>query len=80
MDKIKLSEAAKNFKLGTYRHYKGHLCEVVGVALHSETLEEMAAYRHDNALWVRPLAMFLENIKIEGKEMPRFEFIAGDNR
>lgn len=70
-------------KLGKYKHYKGTIVEVIGVAKHSETLEEMAVYNHPdpikgeaaNTLWVRPKKMFLENVIIDGKEMPRFEFV-----
>ena len=43
---------------GKYRHYKGNLYEVVGVARHSETLEEMVVYRAlygEGGLWVRPM-------------------------
>jgi hypothetical protein len=69
-------------KTGIYRHYKGKSYEVIGVARHSETLEEMVVYKAlyesefgKNSLWVRPKAMFLEKIIHEGKEMDRFEFI-----
>ncbi len=64
-------------KLGKYRHYKGGIYEVIGVAKHSETLEEMAVYRHDDdgSLWVRPLTMFTEDVTIDGKKQPRFEKI-----
>lgn len=70
-------------KLGKYQHYKGKLYEVIGIAKHSETLEELVIYRalYDseefgkNALWVRPKKMFLENIVVDGKEVPRFKFI-----
>lgn len=66
---------------GIYQHYKGNLYEVIGTAHHSETLEVVVVYRAlykseefgENALWVRPLAMFLENVIIDGKEMPRFK-------
>ncbi|MFA6269338.1 MAG: DUF1653 domain-containing protein [archaeon] len=63
-------------KLGKYRHYKGKECEVIGVARHSETLEEMVVYRElkENELWVRPLAMFKEKVIVNGKEVNRFEF------
>jgi hypothetical protein len=64
---------------GRYRHYKGNLYELVGVARHSETEEEMIVYRKlydDYSLWVRPLGMFLENVSVEGRTMPRFEWIA----
>ena len=65
-------------KLGRYRHYKGNEYEVIGTAKHSETLEEMAVYRAlygNYDLWVRPLAMFTEEVEVDGKKMPRFEFI-----
>lgn len=66
---------------GKYRHYKGTLVEVIGLALHSETLEEMVVYKKIEAhnghpagtIWVRPLKMFVETVNIEGREVPRFE-------
>jgi hypothetical protein len=65
---------------GRYRHYKGNLYEVVGVARHSETLEELVVYRalYDHprwgtsSLWVRPRAMFVEEVELEGRKVPRF--------
>lgn len=60
---------------GRYRHYKGGEYEVVGVARHSESDEQLVIYRclYDNdSLWVRPLAMFLETVLVEGCELPRF--------
>jgi hypothetical protein len=60
---------------GTYRHYKGNLYEVIGVARHSETQDQLVVYRplHGEAgLWVRPLAMFQETVVVDGREMPRF--------
>lgn len=70
-------------KLGKYQHYKGNFYEVIEVAHHSETLEELVVYRalyfHEeygqNSLWVRPKEMFLENVIIDGEEKPRFKFI-----
>ena len=62
---------------GKYRHYKGNLYEVVGVARHSETLEEMVVYRAlfgEGGLWVRPMGMFLENVTVDGKTVPRFAY------
>ena len=70
-------------KLGKYKHYKGKFKEVIGVARHSETLDELVVYKAlynseefgENALWVRPKAMFLEMVNVDGKEIPRFEFV-----
>lgn len=60
---------------GRYRHYKGHLYEVVGTARHSETLEPLTLYRAlygEHGLWVRPAAMFNEDIVIDGVAQARF--------
>ncbi|MBP2652527.1 MAG: hypothetical protein H6Q73_96 [Firmicutes bacterium] len=65
-------------KLGRYRHYKGNYYEVLGVARHSETMEEMVVYRQlygDYGLWIRPLAMFNETILVDGKDINRFKYI-----
>lgn len=65
-------------KLGKYRHYKGKKYEVIGVARHSETLEELVVYRAlygDFGLWVRPLKMFLEKMEIDGEKEPRFKYL-----
>ena len=63
---------------GRYRHYKGNEYEVVDVARHSETLEELVVYRAlygDRGLWVRPRAMFTESVELEGRSVPRFQFV-----
>jgi hypothetical protein len=60
---------------GVYRHYKGNLYEVLDTARHSETLEPMTLYRAlygEKGLWVRPAAMFLEEIEFNGVRQPRF--------
>jgi len=60
---------------GTYRHYKGNLYEVIGLARHSETEEELVVYRAlhgGGGLWVRPLAMFRETVMVDGRTVPRF--------
>ena len=65
-------------RAGRYRHYKGKEYIVLGVARHSETEEELVVYRQDygeKGLWVRPLAMFLETVEVDGKQLPRFEFV-----
>lgn len=63
---------------GRYRHYKGGAYEVVGTVRHSETLEPMTLYRAlygQHGLWVRPAAMFEEEIVFEGRAQPRFRKI-----
>jgi len=60
---------------GLYRHYKGQLYEVVGTARHSESLEPMTLYRAlygEKGLWVRPAAMFNEDVVIDGIRQARF--------
>ena len=68
----------RTIRPGKYLHYKGKEYEVLGVARHSETLEELVVYRalygaHD--LWVRPLKMFTEKVEIGGKKVSRFQYI-----
>jgi cyclomaltodextrinase / maltogenic alpha-amylase / neopullulanase len=69
-------------KLGKYKHFKGDLIEVIGTALHSETLEEFVIYKHitgkhsgETHYWVRPLDMFLEEVEFEGKKVLRFKYV-----
>lgn len=65
-------------KIGKYKHYKGNFYQVEGIATHSETEEKMVVYRPlygDQALWVRPLSMFTENVEVNGTSQPRFAFI-----
>lgn len=60
---------------GRYRHYKGNFYEVLGVARHSETEEWLVIYRclyGDFSLWVRPLAMFVEDVTVDGRTVRRF--------
>lgn len=62
-------------KLGKYRHYKGKEYEVLGAAKHSETLEELVVYKAlygKGQVWVRPAKMFLEEVEVDGKKIPRF--------
>jgi hypothetical protein len=61
--------------IGHYRHYKGGQYEVIGTARHSETLEPMTVYRAlygEHGLWVRPAAIFSEQVLIDGVMQPRF--------
>jgi hypothetical protein len=67
-----------SIKPGLYRHYKGNRYIVIGVARHSETEEELVVYRQeygDHGLWVRPKAMFMETVEINGQSVPRFEYL-----
>lgn len=62
---------------GRYRHFKGGEYDVLGVARHSETDEEVVVYRPlygDGGLWVRPRAMFEEQVTHDGRRVPRFEY------
>ena len=73
----------EQIKPGRYLHYKGREYEVIGVARHSETLEGLVIYRAlyesnefgKNALWARPVSMFLEKVEKDGKIVPRFSFV-----
>lgn len=61
---------------GRYRHSKGNEYTVLGMARHSETLEELVVYRQeygDHGLWVRPKEMFSETVTIDGRDVPRFQ-------
>lgn len=69
-------------KKGRYRHYKGKMYEVLGVARDSETLKELilykALYESDfgkNVLWVRPVEMFFGEVEVDGKKVARFSFV-----
>lgn len=59
-----------------YQHYKGNTYKLIGIAKHSETLEEMVVYQAeygDNAIWVRPKDMFFEKVEVDGKLVDRFK-------
>ena len=70
-------------KLGKYKHYKGDIVEVIGEALHSEILEEFVVYKHisgkhagEDHYWVRPKKMFMEEVEVSGKKVPRFKLLS----
>ena len=68
-------------KPGKYRHFKGKLYEVIGVASHSETLEPMVVYRAlygDEGLWIRPASMWSETVERDGYCGPRFAPLEDD--
>ena len=65
-------------KIGKYRHFKGNEYEVLFLAKHSETGEEMVVYRAlygERGIWVRPASMWLEMVERDGKKYPRFTYI-----
>ncbi len=67
---------------GRYRHYKGNEYTVLGIGRHSETHEELVVYRPeygDQGFWVRPKAMFMETVKVDGKDEPRFQPLASSS-
>ena len=68
----------ESIKPGRYRHFKGKEYEVLGVAHHSETQEELVVYRAlygDFGLWVRPVSMWNETVERDGKTFRRFTYI-----
>ncbi len=77
----------KEVKLGKYKHFKGHLVKVIGVAKHTEYPEqEFVVYKHTKnkkmQLWIRPKKMFLENVMVNSyakgrasKKVPRFKYL-----
>ena len=68
---------------GLYRHYKGGLYRLVGIARHSETLEDMVVYQAlygEHGLWVRPLGMWEEQVTVNGVAQPRFTRLPDDQQ
>lgn len=64
-------------RLGIYAHYTGKYYQVMGVARHSESLEELVVYQAlygDYGLWVRPFSMFFEEVLVNNVKTPRFQF------
>ena len=65
-------------RLGRYRHFKRNEYEVITLAKHSETMEEMVVYKAlygEGGYWVRPASMWNETFERDGKVFKRFEFI-----
>lgn len=74
----------EEIKLGKYQHFKGGMYEVLCAARHSENPnEKFVVYRalYDskefgkNAVWIRPLKMFIEEVTVNGKKVPRFRYL-----
>lgn len=74
------SSLARSIKVGSYyEHYKGLRYKILAIARHSETLEELVIYQAqygEEDVWVRPLAMFLENMTSNEQTFPRFKLIS----
>ena len=72
---------------GIYEHYKHKRYEVLDVAIHTETSEQLVIYKAlyegnfaPGTLWARPLAMFKENVTVDGKSVPRFRYISAQEK
>jgi len=71
----------EEIKLGKYRHYKGSICQVIGVARNSEEPDQrLVVYSHPDKngiyqLWARPIEMFQEFIEVDNYKGPRFEYL-----
>ena len=68
-------------EIGKYRHFKGDYYEVIALARHTETQEQMVVYRAlygERGIWVRPLVMWEETVEVDGKLMKRFEKVPED--
>ncbi len=66
---------------GLYRHYKGPEYRVLGVARHSETQEQVVVYQAlygEFGLWVRPLEMFVSEVELDGRQVPRFALVEAE--
>ncbi len=67
-----------------YRHFKGTYHEVLAIAKHTETLEDLVIYTHGDQIWARPYSMFLSKVDKEKypsvKEEYRFTLVENDDR
>lgn len=73
----------ESIQTGRYRHFKGGEYRVLGTATHSETGEVLVVYRAlygEQALWVRPLSMWLETVQYQGKTVSRFQLLEADEK
>lgn len=68
----------EEIKIGRYRHFKGNEYEVICIAKHSETQEDMVVYRAlygERGVWVRPASMWNETVERDGKTYKRFTYL-----
>lgn len=72
-------------KKGWYKHFKGEVYQILGIAKHTETEEEFVLYIHitdsnPDGFWVRPVDMFLGYKELEdGTKVKRFEYVGETN-
>lgn len=69
-------------KKGIYQHFKGNKYQVLDIAKHSETLEEMVVYKAlygEGGVWVRPAFMWDEEVEFEGKTVKRFTYLCEED-
>ncbi len=74
----KMDERLETIPLGLYRHFKGNYYQVLGLARHSETLEELVVYQAlygSYGIWVRPIKMFADKVSFGDLHVPRFLYI-----
>ena len=74
-------EQSNEVKRGIYRHFKGGIYEVLEIATHSETMEELVVYRNRESgkWWVRPASMWNETVERDGHSYLRFTYLGNSN-
>ncbi len=75
---MELSDLAKSFKPGMYKHFKGGMYEALLVGRSSEDREqEFVVYRslEKGITWIRPIKMFFEEVDRDGYKGPRFQWV-----
>lgn len=74
-----MNKSKNIIKPGIYKHYKNKKYKVICEATHSESEEQVVVYQclyDDYSMWVRPKEMFTELVEVDGKRIPRFEFVS----
>ncbi len=71
-DRTKLSERIEHYEVTYVKHYKGSNYLIYDVATHTETGERLVLYMGAQSFWCRPLAMFDDEVQVNGETVPRF--------